>query len=222
MPKYPEAIVGSFSSWLGELPTNRIGVHFVGRTRSRRPASWRCSLPDTNLFRSFSSRRIFRDGRQRRATTLRRSLTISGMSFPIVRPQRIPTIAGSLHCADRESAAGCTLEGSRKDRSTNPVQRTQRRRCPHALQTTSPDNGRLRRRVVVTEPQTEDFGPTRVASIDTATAGSVIANATFDSSRIRRFPGHPTSSIKTRKDTSEKLIFWGIPLRPSDLGFWWR
>jgi len=74
----------------------------------------------------------------------------------------------------------------------------------------------------VTEPQTEDFGPTRVASIDTATAGSVIANATFDSSRIRRFRGHPTSSIKTRKDTSEKLIFWGIPLRPSDLGFWWR
>jgi hypothetical protein len=30
----------------------------------------------------------------------------------------------------------------------------------------------------MTEPKTEDFGPTRVASIDTATAGYVIANAT--------------------------------------------
>ena len=32
MPKYREATVGRFSSWLKECPTNRIGVHFVART----------------------------------------------------------------------------------------------------------------------------------------------------------------------------------------------
>ena len=210
MPKYREAMVGSFLSWLGELPTNRIGVHFVGRTRSRRPASWRCSLPDTNLFPSFSSRRIFRDGRQRRATTLRRSLTISGMSFPIVRPQRIPTIAGSLHCADRESAAGCTLEGSRKDRSTNPVQRTQRRRCPHALQHTSPDHRRLRPR---SHDRATDGGLRSYDSgVDRHSHGRLVnRERDLDSSRIRRFLEHPTSSIKTRKDTSKKLILLGDP-----------
>ena len=30
------------------------------------------------------------------------------------------------------------------------------------------------------------------------------------------------SPIKTRKDTPENLIFWGIPPWPSDLGLWWR
>jgi hypothetical protein len=74
----------------------------------------------------------------------------------------------------------------------------------------------------MTEPQTEDCGPTTVASFDAATAGSVIAKATPTLPEFIGFREHPTSSIKTHKDTSEKLIFWGIPLRPSELGFWWR
>ena len=32
----------------------------------------------------------------------------------------------------------------------------------------------------------------------------------------------PHCPVKTRKDTSENLIFGGDPLQPSDLGFWWR
>jgi hypothetical protein len=56
----------------------------------------------------------------------------------------------------------------------------------------------------VTEPPTEDFGPTRVASIDTATAGSLIANAT---STLPEFVGFWRTRlccerhVKTRKDT---------------------
>ena len=74
----------------------------------------------------------------------------------------------------------------------------------------------------MTEPQTEDFGPMRVASIDTATAGSVIANATSTHPDFIGSWRTRLSSIKTRKDTSENLIFWGIPPWASDLGFWWR
>ncbi len=172
MPKYREETVGRFSFWLGERPTNRIGAHFVARTLSRRLASWRCNWLDAKLFRSFSSRRIFRNGQQGRATTLLRSLTISGTWCPTVPTSKDSTIAGSLHGADRESAAGRPLEGSRKDQFTNPVERNQRRRCPHALQPTSPDHGRPRPRVVMNEPKKEDFDPTKVASIDTPrTAG---------------------------------------------------
>ena len=42
---------------------------------------------------------------------------------------------------DREGAAGRPVEGSRKDQFTKPVERNQRRRCPHALQPTSPTMG---------------------------------------------------------------------------------
>ena len=47
------------------------------------------------------------------------------------RPQRIPTIARSLHSDHREGAAGRPVEGSRKDHFTKPVQPNQRRFRSH-------------------------------------------------------------------------------------------
>ena len=225
MPKYPEATVGRFSSWLGERPTNRIGVHFVARTRSRRLASWRCSLLDAKLFRSFSSRRIFRNGQQRRATTLRRSLTISGTWCPIV-----PTSKDSNDCGftSRRRSRKCRRPrpGGLPKRSVHqPCSTKSATSMPARAPTTSPDHGRLRPRVVMTEPPTEDFGPTRVASIDTGWAWA-IANAT---STHPNHDGDPVTlrepdflDIRTRKVTSDERDFGGSHLRPSDLGLWWR
>ena len=201
MPKYPEAMVGSFSSWLGELPTNRIGVHFVGRTRSRRPASWRCSLPDTNLFRSFSSRRIFRDGRQRRATTLRRSLTISGMSFPIV-----PTSKDSNDC-------GLTsLRQSRKCRRMRPgglPKRSVHQPCSTNPATTMPARApnHIARQWTISATSNRDRATdggfrSHESGVDRHSHGRLVnRERDLDSSRIRRFLENQTLLLKTRKDT---------------------
>jgi hypothetical protein len=72
------------------------------------------------------------------------------------------------------------------------------------------------------------FGPGQVVS-GLARAGFrsrvLKVSSRYRSHTVKHEPEFHSSScdrqrhVKTRKDTSENLIFWGIPLRPCDLGF---